>query len=230
MEHDVYGFSPNGPDSDAADAGDLSPSAAHGEDRSRAILEALFRPAAPGEAALWASRLVSRYGSIGATLSQSAEGVAEISGSGLAAALVLAARQMMIEVRRDQIRRRPIIASGAALKNYLCAIAGASPREELRILFLDARQHLIRDEVFATGTVDEVPILPREIMRRALELGASGLILAHNHPSGDATPSQSDIAETRRVAHAARTLGIVLHDHVIVARAEWTSMRTLGLI
>jgi len=136
----------------------------------------------------------------------------------------------MVEVRRTQILDRPVIASGTALKDYLVAVAGGSAREELRILYLDARQHLIRDELLASGTVDAVPIHTREIMRRALELGASGLILAHNHPSGDATPSQSDIGETRRVVQAARTLGIVLHDHVIVARAEWTSMRTLGLI
>jgi len=158
------------------------------------------------------------------------ESIADVSGSDRAAALVHAARQVMIEVRRTQIVDRPVIGSGSALRDYLGAVAGGSPREELRILYLDARQHLIRDELLATGTVDAVPIHTREIMRRALELGASGLILAHNHPSGDATPSHSDIAETRRVAQAARTLGIVLHDHVIVARAEWTSMRTMGLI
>jgi DNA repair protein RadC len=103
-------------------------------------------------------------------------------------------------------------------------------REAFRVLFLDKKNQLIADEVMNQGTVDHAPVYPREVMRRALELAASAVILVHNHPSGDQTPSSADIEMTRKIIDAARTLGIAVHDHVIVGRAEVASFKALGLI
>jgi DNA repair protein RadC len=105
-----------------------------------------------------------------------------------------------------------------------------SPQEEFRILFLDRKNILIADEVLARGTIDHTPVYPREIVKRALELGASAIILVHNHPSGDPTPSRADIDMTREVAAAAKALNISIHDHLVVGRSGHASFKSLGLI
>jgi len=103
-------------------------------------------------------------------------------------------------------------------------------REEFRILFLDRKNVLIADEAQGTGTVDHVPVYPREIMKRALELNASAIILAHNHPSGDPTPSRADIEMTKQIVEVAKPLGVTVHDHVIIAREMDASFKALGLM
>jgi DNA repair protein RadC len=105
-----------------------------------------------------------------------------------------------------------------------------SPHEEFRVLFLDRKNILIADEVQARGTIDHTPVYPREIVKRALELGASAIILVHNHPSGDPTPSRADIEMTREVAAAAKALNIAVHDHLVVGRSGHASFKSLGLI
>ena len=105
-----------------------------------------------------------------------------------------------------------------------------SPHEEFRVLFLDRKNNLIADEVQSTGTVDHAPVYPREIVKRALELGASALILAHNHPSGDPTPSRADIDMTREIVAAAAALRIKIHDHIVVGRGGTASFKALGLM
>jgi DNA repair protein RadC len=105
-----------------------------------------------------------------------------------------------------------------------------NPYEEFRILFLDRKNILIADEVQARGTIDHTPVYPREIVKRALELGASAIILVHNHPSGDPTPSRADIDMTREVATAAKALNIAVHDHLVVGRSGHASFKSLGLI
>jgi DNA repair protein RadC len=105
-----------------------------------------------------------------------------------------------------------------------------APREQFRVLFLDKRNRLIADEVMGEGTVDHAPVYPREVVRRALELHASALVLAHNHPSQDPTPSGADVEMTRKLVEAAHALGIVIHDHVIVAGEAVASLKTLGLM
>jgi len=105
-----------------------------------------------------------------------------------------------------------------------------SPNEEFRVLFLDRKNVLIAEEVQSSGTIDHTPVYPREIVKRALELGASALILVHNHPSGDPTPSRADIEMTRDVAEAAKALRITVHDHVIVGRSGHSSFKALGLL
>jgi len=139
-------------------------------------------------------------------------------------------REVMLHVLREEALKAPILGTSEALIDYLFADMAHLPAERLRVLFLNAKNRLLRDEIVSEGSVNEAPIYPREIMRRALEVGATALILAHNHPSGDAQPSEGDIRATRRVAEAARALDIRIHDHVILARSGWSSFRALGLI
>jgi DNA repair protein RadC len=123
-----------------------------------------------------------------------------------------------------------VIASWQALLDYLRAAMAYETIEQVRILFLDRKNRLIADEVQGRGTVDHTPVYPREVVKRALELGASALILVHNHPSGDPTPSQADIEMTRAVQEAAGSLGVAVHDHLVVGAVETASFRSLGLL
>lgn len=133
-------------------------------------------------------------------------------------------RRAIRAVLRRDIEHRPVLSTYAALTDYLHATLADEPVETLHVLFLDCRNHLIADEEFARGTVDHVAIYPRRIMRRALELEASAVILVHNHPSGDPSPSEGDMEATRQVADAGRTLGVALHDHIIVGRQGHRSL------
>jgi DNA repair protein RadC len=139
-------------------------------------------------------------------------------------------RDVMLHVLREEALKAPILGTSEALIDYLFADMAHLPAERLRVLFLNSKNRLLRDEMMSEGSVNETPIYPREIMRRALDVGATALILAHNHPSGDPNPSEGDIDATRRIANAGSTLDIRIHDHVIVARAGWTSFRMLGLL
>ena len=136
----------------------------------------------------------------------------------------------MRQALRTEALAGPVIASSEALIAYLFADMAYLPTERLRILFLNARNRLLKDETFAQGCISEVPIYPRAIIRRSLDLGATALILAHNHPSGDPNPSQGDVDATRRMAAAASGVGILVHDHVVIGRSGWVSFRSLGLL
>ncbi len=125
---------------------------------------------------------------------------------------------------------RCVVSSWTALTDYLKLTMAHCEREAFRVLFLDKKNQLIADEILNHGTIDHAPVYPREVVRRALEVSASAVILVHNHPSGDQTPSSADIEMTRKIIDAARTLGIAVHDHVIVGRAEVASFKALGLI
>lgn len=133
-------------------------------------------------------------------------------------------------VLRKQILKRPILASWTQLIEYLNVTQADRSTEEFRLLFLDSKNQLIKDEVQQSGTINETPVYPREVAKRALELNAAALIVVHNHPSGDTTPSKADIAITREIAGALRALDIALHDHLIVGRGRHASFRTLGLL
>jgi DNA repair protein RadC len=126
--------------------------------------------------------------------------------------------------------KRPVLSSWSAVIDYCRTAMAFAQREEFRILFLDKRNALIADEVQQTGTVDHTPVYPREVVKRALELAATAIILVHNHPSGDPTPSSADIAMTREIAQVAKPLGIALHDHIIVGREGHASFKGLGLV
>ena len=131
---------------------------------------------------------------------------------------------------REALDRRPVISSWSALLDYVRVAIGHEPREQVRILYLDKKNQLIRDEPTSHGTIDHAPLYPREVVRRALELSASSLILVHNHPSGDTSPSAADIAVTKEVVAAAKPLGIAVHDHIIVGRHGVESLKSRGLM
>ena len=135
----------------------------------------------------------------------------------------------MLHCLRADVMAGPIIPSSQSLVDYISFDMAHAPVERFRVLFLNARNQLL-DETIADGTVNEAPVYPREVMRRALELGATALLLAHNHPSGDPQPSEGDVRATRKIVDAGHVLGIAVHDHVIVARSGWTSLRALGLL
>jgi DNA repair protein RadC len=125
---------------------------------------------------------------------------------------------------------RHVISSWDSLIDYCHTVMSHRETEHFRVLFLDRKNTLIADEEQARGTVDHVPVYPREVVKRALELNASALILVHNHPSGDPTPSQADIAMTEQVRAAAEALGLTLHDHIVVGRSREQSFRSAGLL
>lgn len=131
---------------------------------------------------------------------------------------------------RSKIKDKTVLSSWSALMAYCKSRMARLEREEFRILFLDRKNVLIADEAQGRGTVDHVPVYPREIMKRALELNASAIILAHNHPSGDPTPSRADIEMTKQIVAVAKPLGVTVHDHVIIAREMDASFKALGLL
>jgi DNA repair protein RadC len=153
------------------------------------------------------------------------EGLSEAGIRGLSRVRALA-----VAMARAEACRRPVMSSWTALTAYLRAALAYAPREQFRTLYLDKRNILIREEWRADGTVDHAPVYPREVVRRALELSASAMILVHNHPSGDPTPSRADIEMTRRIVDAAKVFDIQVHDHVIVGREDTKSFRALGLM
>ena len=126
--------------------------------------------------------------------------------------------------------KRPVISSWSALLAYTKTALAHEAREQFRVLFLDKKNQLIADEVLGQGTIDHAPVYPREVVRRALELSAAAVILVHNHPSGDPTPSAADIDMTRQVIEAGRALKIAVHDHLVVGREGVASFKALGLI
>ena len=131
---------------------------------------------------------------------------------------------------RSRVMRRQVLSSWNALLDYCRTSMAHRDTEQFRIFFLDTKNVLIADEEQARGTVDHVPVYPREVVKRALELNASALILVHNHPSGDPTPSESDVVMTRKIVDAAHTMGITLHDHIIVGKSAELSFRSEGYI
>jgi DNA repair protein RadC len=135
----------------------------------------------------------------------------------------------MIRALESQALSGPVLSNSRTLIDYLALEMAHLPAERLRVLFLDCANRLLGQKDFE-GSVGEVPIYPREIVRRSLELGASAIILAHNHPSGDPSPSEADIRGTRRVAEALRIFEIRLHDHLIIGKSGWSSFRALGLL
>jgi DNA repair protein RadC len=189
----------------------------------------LFRTFPRGDVKPIAKALLQRFGSLQAALAASVDELRQVKGVGEAAALDLKMLQeASLRVARAQVVRRPVISSWSALLAYVRTALAHEPREQFRVLFLDKKNQLIADEVMNQGTVDHAPVYPREIMRRALELSASAVILVHNHPSGDPTPSHADIEMTRQVVDAGRSLRIAVHDHLVVGR-EVASFKALGL-
>ncbi|KQP52501.1 DNA repair protein RadC [Methylobacterium sp. Leaf108] len=192
---------------------------------------ALFRAIPRRDVKPLAKALIRRFGSFAEVVSAEPARLSEIEGvsAGVVADLKLI-EAAGHRLARGAIAARPLLSSWAALIEYCRATMAFAPREQFRVLFLDRRNHLIADEVQGRGTVDHTPVYPREVARRALELSATAIILAHNHPSGDPTPSAADIRMTREIVAVLDPLGIVVHDHVILGRDGHASLKGLKLI
>ena len=175
--------------------------------------------------------LLARFGSFAAAIAapvQDLRGVEGLGESGTAALKLVQAAALRLA--RAEVIDMPVLNNWDRLMSYLNAVLAREKIEQFRVLFLDNRNRLVADEAQARGTVNHTPVYPREVVKRALELHATALILVHNHPSGDPTPSEEDIAMTREVKMAAAALSIVLHDHVIVGNGRWLSFRKEGLL
>lgn len=178
-----------------------------------------------------AKALIDRFGSFAEVLSAPVQQLREIEGvSENVATHLKIITASALRLMKEEVLHRPVLSSWSALMDYCAAAMARAQREEFRILFLDRQNALIADEVQSTGTVDHTPVYPREIIKRALELNASAIILVHNHPSGDPTPSRADIEMTRKIADAARALKITVHDHIIVGRGGYASFKSFGLL
>jgi len=190
----------------------------------------LFASNPRGDVKPLAKDLLDRFGGFAELLSADAEALA---GAGLGPAGIAAlksVREAALRLMRSELRQRPVVGSWDKLVDYCTAHIAHGSVEEFHILFLDRKNVLIKHEQQQRGTIDHTPVYPREVVKRALELQASALILVHNHPSGDPTPSKADIAVTRDIVKAAAPLGVTVHDHLIIGRGRHTSLRDLGLL
>ena len=178
-----------------------------------------------------AKALLQSFGSLSAVMSAPPENLKQVKGIGdTVAAYLCATNEIGNRATRETIQTRSVISGWSALLAYVRTQLQHETREQFRVLFLDRKNQLIVDELMGQGTVDHAPVYPREIARRALELAASALILVHNHPSGDPSPSRADIDMTREIIDALQPFDIVVHDHLIAARSGVTSFKTQGLI
>ncbi|MBN9450911.1 MAG: DNA repair protein RadC [Bosea sp.] len=191
----------------------------------------LFRSIPQRDVKPLAKELIQRFGSFAEVLGAPAARLTEVKGVGDGVALDLKIVEAALKrMAKGAVGKRPVLSSWSSVLDYCRMAMAFAEREQFRILFLDKKNILIADEVQQTGTVDHTPVYPREVMRRALELSASAIILVHNHPSGDPTPSGADMGMTRELVDIAKPLGIAIHDHIIVGRDGHASFRSLGLI
>jgi DNA repair protein RadC len=196
------------------------------------LLEFLLFAARPrGDVKPLAKALLTRFGSLAGVFGAEREALLAIDGMGEASvAALFAVREAGRRMLRAEVQDRPVIGSWQKLLDYCMAASGFAETEEFRLLFLDRKNALIADERQQRGTIDHAPVYPREVVKRALALGASAIILVHNHPSGDTTPSKGDIEVTKAVAKAAAAVGVTVHDHVVIGRGHHTSFKSLGLL
>ncbi len=198
---------------------------------ARLVAACLTPGLAPSTADRAAASLLRRFGCLSGVLGATAEALADAPAMTRAAADdLLRMKAIAVRLAQAEVGPRSVIASWTALLAYIGASLRHERREQFRVLFLDVRNCLIRDEVLGVGTLDHAPVYPREVVRRALELCASAVILVHNHPGGDPTPSRADIDMTRQVIEAGRLLKVTVHDHLIVGRDSVASFKSLGLI
>jgi DNA repair protein RadC len=191
----------------------------------------LFRAIPMRDVKPLAKALLERFGSFAEVISAPPERLKEVDGLGEAAVtefkIVAAAAQRLA---KGEVHKRPVLSSWSSVLDYCRTAQAFAEKEQFRILFLDKRNQLIADEVQQQGTIDHTPVYPREVVKRALELSATAIILVHNHPSGDPTPSSADIEMTKQVATIAKPLGVALYDHIIVGKDGHASLKGLRLI
>jgi DNA repair protein RadC len=191
----------------------------------------LFRAIPQRDVKPLAKTLLQKFGSFAEVISAPPDRLKEVEGLGEAAVtefkIVAAAAQRLA---KGEVRKRPVLSSWSSVLDYCRTAQAFAEKEQFRILFLDKRNQLIADEVQQQGTIDHTPVYPREVVKRALELSATAIILVHNHPSGDPTPSSADIEMTKQVATIAKPLGVQLYDHIIVGKDGHASLKGLRLI
>lgn len=178
-----------------------------------------------------AKNLIAKFGSFAEVITAPLALLAEVKGVSEKTALDLKILQAgAVKLGQQSIMHRPVLSSWSALLDYCRSVMQFENKEQFRVLFLDRKNRLIADEVLGQGTIDRAPVYPREVIKRALEVGAAAIILAHNHPSGDPTPSRSDIDMTNQIITAAKAINISVHDHLIIGRNDTVSFKTLGLM
>ncbi len=191
----------------------------------------LFRALPRRDVKPLAKALLARFGSFAEVIAAPSSLLAETDGLGEAAIDELKIVQAAANrIARGEVKKRAVLSSWSSVIDYCRTAMAFADREQFRILFLDKRNQLIADELQATGTVDHTPVYPREVVKRALELSATAVVLVHNHPSGDPTPSRADIQMTRQIIEIAKPLGIEVHDHLIVGKEGHASLKGMRLI
>jgi DNA repair protein RadC len=191
----------------------------------------LFRAIPRRDVKPLAKTLLATFGSFAEVIAAPRQRLAEIEGLGDAAITELKVVEAAAHrLARGEVKRRHVLSSWAAVLDYCRTAMAFADKEQFRILFLDKRNQLIADEVQQVGTVDHTPVYPREVVKRGLELSATAVILVHNHPSGDPTPSRADIEMTKQIIAVAEPLGISVHDHIIVGKEGHASLKGLGVI
>jgi DNA repair protein RadC len=191
----------------------------------------LFRAIVRRDLKPLAKELLRQFGSFAEVVSAPIERLKSVKGLGDAAITELKIVEAAAhQLAHGQVRDRPILSSWSNVLDYCRTAMAFADKEQFRVLFLDKRNRLIADEMQQRGTVDHTPVYPREVVKRALELSATAIILVHNHPSGDPTPSQADIAMTLEIVSVAKPLGIAVHDHIIVGKDGHASLKGLRLI
>ncbi len=196
------------------------------------LLEVLLFAGNPrGDTKPLAKQLIASFGSLAKVLSATPEELSQIKGMGAAAITsIKVVQESALRLLKTEFAEKPIIQSWKSLLDYCRASMGYNKTEQFRIFFLDRKNKLISDELQQEGTVDHTPVYPREVVKRALELGASSLILVHNHPSGDPAPSKSDIDMTQKIQQAVTAVGITIHDHLIIGSKGHYSFASNGLL
>jgi len=196
------------------------------------LLELLLFLAIPrGDMKPLAKMLLQEFGSLAALLKAEKNLILKIPGAGASTAHAIQLVQALIaKALQQEAFDKPLLDSWQSVLEYCSATMAYDQREMARLLFLDSKGKIIADEIQQTGTINHVALYPREVVKRALDIGASGLILVHNHPSGDPTPSRKDIDLTLQIQEAAHALGITVHDHIIIGKGRHSSLRSLGLM
>ncbi|WP_380781857.1 DNA repair protein RadC [Sphingomonas sp. R86520] len=178
-----------------------------------------------------AKTLMREFGGIGGVLTADAEALGRVKGMGeISTAAIKIAHAAAIRLLQSQVSDRPVLANWQALLDYLRADMAHHAIERFRVLHLNTKNMLIRDEVMSKGSIDQAAVYVREVIRRAIDLGSASIILVHNHPSGDPSPSRADIEITRTIAEAGKRLGITVHDHIVMGTGGHVSLRAQGLI
>lgn len=197
-------------------------------DDEQTLMLILSRSPLP-DAPATALALLGRFGCLARVLGATLAELRQVVSEPVALDLCLFA-ETVVRALEFKVRQRPLLGSSSVVHDYLRARLAGRSREQFRVLFLDKANQLIADEAMGEGTVDHAPVYPREVMRRALELAASACLLVHNHPTGGAIPSSADIEMTRQVVAAGRTIGVLVHDHLLVAGADVVSFKGQGLM